>query len=56
MGAQSDFLGQTFLPNPAYRAEQLRRAQTLLAHGIPAEDVAAMLSMPLELVTAAQQP
>ena len=56
MGAQSDFLGETFHPDPAHRAEQLRRARTLLATGIPPEDVAAMLSIPLDLVRSAQQP
>ncbi len=56
MGAQSDFLGQTFIPDSTHRAEQLRRARTLLASGIPPEDVAVMLSIPIDLLKPPPQP
>jgi hypothetical protein len=47
MGAQSDFISEQFVPSDRHKEEQLVRAQTLIALGIAPEQVAAMLSMPL---------
>ena len=48
MGAQSDFISETFVPGDGYKAEQRARAKVLLASGIPRVEVAAMLSIALE--------
>jgi hypothetical protein len=50
MGAQSDFISEQFVPGEHHREEQLVRARTLLALGIAPEQVAAMLSIPLNLI------
>jgi hypothetical protein len=50
MGAQSDFISEQFVPGERHRDEQLVRAQTLLAMGLAPEQVAAMLSIPLNLI------
>ena len=50
MGAQSDFISEEFVPSEDYREQQLVRAQTLIALGIPPEQVASMLSIPLSLL------
>ncbi len=48
MGAQSDFISETFVPGDGHEAEQRVRAKVLLASGIPRVEVAAMLSIALE--------
>ena len=48
MGAQSDFMSETFVPGDGHKAEQRARAKVLLASGIPMVEVAAMLSIELE--------
>jgi hypothetical protein len=50
MGAQSDFIGETFVPDQAYQEKRRSMAQTLIAGGMKPEQVAAMLSLPLHLV------
>ena len=50
MGAQSDFLSETFVPSESHRAKQLAMAQSLVASGMKPDDVAHMLSLPLALV------
>jgi hypothetical protein len=50
MGAQSDFLSETFVPSEAHRAAQLAMAQALIANGFPLEDVAHMLSVSIDLL------
>jgi hypothetical protein len=50
MGAQSDFIAETFVPDEDYRAQQMVRARHLLATGMSREQVAAMLSISLELL------
>lgn len=52
MGAQSDFLSEQFVPSEEHREQQLARARILVAQGIAAEEVAAMLSIPLSAVIA----
>jgi hypothetical protein len=50
MGAQSDFISETFVPSEEHRHEQLRMARVLLSMGIPPEQVAAKLSIPIALL------
>jgi hypothetical protein len=50
MGAQSDFVSETFVPSEQHRSEQLTRAKALIANGFSTEQVAAMLSVPLEWI------
>jgi hypothetical protein len=50
MGAQSDFIAEQFVPSELYTAEQMARAQHLLSAGVSPEQVAKMLSIPLDLL------
>ena len=50
MGAQSDFISETFVPSEEHRHEQLRMASVLLSMGMPPEKVAATLSIPIALL------
>ena len=47
MGAQSDFISESFVPSARYRAEQIARARVLVASGMPVDEVAAMFSLPV---------
>jgi hypothetical protein len=51
MGAQSDFISETFVPSEQHRLEQLTRAKALIAAGISPEQVAAMLSLTVEFLS-----
>ena len=51
MGAQSDFISEQFVPGERQREQQMVRAQSLIALGIPPERVAAMLSIPLSMLS-----
>jgi hypothetical protein len=53
MGAQSDFLSETFVPSESHRAKQLAMARDLVRTGLKPEDVAHMLSLPIDLVNRA---
>ena len=48
MGAQSDVLSEQFVPSEQHRKQLLQRARVLITSGIPIEDVARMLSLPME--------
>lgn len=50
MGAQSDFISETFVPSGEHRAQQLKMAATLLQMGITPETIAAMLSIPQDSI------
>ena len=50
MGAQSDFISETFVPSESHRASQLAMARSLLTIGWSPADVAQMLSIPVELL------
>jgi hypothetical protein len=54
MGAQSDVIVEQFKPGEQYKAEQMVRAQHLLAAGVSPEQVAKMFSIPLSLVSGQQ--
>jgi hypothetical protein len=47
MGAQSDFLSETFVPSGAHRKKQIEHAAVLLRLGYTIERVAEMLSVPV---------
>jgi hypothetical protein len=51
MGAQSDFISESFVPSEQHRKQQLARAQVLIASGVAPEEVAGMLSIPLSLLS-----
>ena len=48
MGAQSDFISESFIPSDRHREQLLMRAETLIALGIAPEQAAEMLSIPLD--------
>lgn len=50
MGAQSDFISQTFIPSQAHKAEQIRMARSLIALGSEPAEAAARIGIPLELL------
>jgi len=50
MGAQSDFISETFVPGEQHSSEQLARAKALIATGFSPEQVATMLSLPVEWI------
>jgi hypothetical protein len=47
MGAQSDFISESFIPSDLHKERLLARAGALITLGIAPEQVAAMLSIPL---------
>jgi hypothetical protein len=51
MGAQSDFIGERFVPNDHYRAQQLAMAQRLIAAGVSAERLEKMFFVPCDLLS-----
>ena len=48
MGAQSDFISETFLPSVEHEREQVKRARVLIASGLPLSEVAKLLSVQTE--------
>jgi hypothetical protein len=50
MGAQSDFISETFVPSEQHQSEQLTRAKALIAIDFSLEQVATMLSLPVEWI------
>ena len=42
MGAQSDFIAETFVPSDAHKAQQITMARSLIATGMKPEQVATM--------------
>ena len=48
MGAQSDFISASFVPNERHQEHHLAMARTLLATGVAPEEVAKMLSLPVD--------
>ena len=52
MGAQSDFLAETFRPSDEHQRAQILRAQALVRTGIPLAEVARMLSLPIAWLSA----
>ena len=50
MGAQSDFISETFVPTETHRVHQLRMARTLIAIGSDPLEVTARLGLSLDLL------
>ena len=50
MGSQSDFISETFVPSEGYRARQVSMARTLIAAGSDPVQVAALFTIPVDLV------
>jgi hypothetical protein len=48
MGAQSDFISETFVPSKQHEQEQVNRAKVLIGGGAPLLVVARMLSVSSE--------
>jgi hypothetical protein len=48
MGAQSDFISETFVPSKQHEQEQVNRAKALISGGAPLLVVARMLSVSSE--------
>jgi len=48
MGAQSDFLSETFVPSAAHRRKQIEHAAVLLRLGHSVERVAEILTVPVD--------
>jgi hypothetical protein len=51
MGAQSDFIGERFVPNDHYKAQQLTMAQRLIAAGVSPERLEKMFFVPCDLLS-----
>ena len=54
MGAQSDFVSETFCPSESHAATQVAMARSLIAAGAKPESVAAMLSISVDLISDAE--
>jgi hypothetical protein len=55
MGAQSDFIAEQFIPDEAYKAQQMAMVQKLIASGVDPQEVAKMFSIPFDLLSNEQQ-
>jgi hypothetical protein len=51
MGAQSDFIGEQFVPDTEYKKQQLVMAQKLIAAGVNPEQLERMFSVPCHLLS-----
>ena len=47
MGAQSDFIAETFVPNEQYRAQQLAMVRRLSDAGVPREQMKRLFLLPV---------
>ena len=50
MGAQSDFLSESFVPEQSHRAAQIAHAKVLITAGVSPESVADLLTIPIALL------
>jgi len=50
MGAQSDFISETFVPSETHRVEQLKMARTLIAAGVDPALAAARMGISVDLL------
>jgi hypothetical protein len=46
--AESDTIAEQFVPSERYRAQQKAMAQALIAAGLSSEQIASMLSVPID--------
>jgi hypothetical protein len=47
MGAQSDFIGEQFVPSEQYKAQQMAMVQKLVAAGVDSEQLEQMFFIPV---------
>jgi hypothetical protein len=55
MGAQSDFIAEQFAPSEQYKTQQMEMVEKLIAGGVSPEMVAAMFSIPFNLLLGEKQ-
>jgi hypothetical protein len=55
MGAQSDFIAEQFVPSEQYKEQQMEMVEKLIAGGVNPEKVAAMFSIPFNLLSGEKQ-
>jgi hypothetical protein len=48
MGAQSDFIGEQFVPSEQYKAQQMEMVERLVAAGLNPEQLAKMFFLPAD--------
>jgi hypothetical protein len=51
MGAQSDFIGETFVPSEQYKAQQATMIQKLTAAGLNPEQLEKLFLVPADLIS-----
>jgi hypothetical protein len=51
MGAQSDFIGETFVPSEEYKAQQTAMIQKLAAAGLNPEELEKLFLVPVDLIS-----
>jgi hypothetical protein len=51
MGAQSDFIGETFVPSKQYKAQQAVMIRKLTAAGLNAEQLEKLFLVPADLIS-----
>ncbi len=51
MGAQSDFIGERFVPTARYKAQQSAMVQRLTASGVSADQLEKMFFVPCDLLS-----
>jgi hypothetical protein len=51
MGAQSDFIGEKFVPDDRYKAQQRTMVEKLIAAGVPSEQLEKMFFVPYDLIS-----
>ncbi len=49
MGAQSDFIGETFVPSEEYKAQQIAMVEKLIAAGVSAEQLEGLFFVPADV-------
>ncbi len=51
MGAQSDFIGETFVPSEQYKGQQAAMIQKLVAAGLNPEQLEKLFLVPADLIS-----
>jgi hypothetical protein len=51
MGAQSDFIGEKFVPSEEYKAQQMAMVERLIAAGVSAEQLEGMFFVPADVLS-----
>ena len=51
MGAQSDFIGEKFVPSEQYKAQQTEMVQKLVAAGLNPEQLEKLFLVPADLIS-----